>query len=184
MINRLFPLKADLIFDDRQYRLSDTIVVAVEITPSFDVELREGRGELLCHERWEEIHSFKVQGGSLPHRTTAGGVFVGRLPVTRANIPGSAVKKYAKTYVHTSETFLAGVTLRSGRPQRFEVRLEPERTLLSMDEMRGRRNPDRRLSDFRADLGEHAARWKLRTFIDLVLTRNIKVQRDVSILVD
>ena len=53
-----------------------------------------------------------------------------------------------------------------------------------MDEMRGRRNPDRRLSDFRADLGEHAARWKLRTVIDVVLARDIKVQRDVSIRVD
>ena len=184
MINRLFPLKADLIFDDMQYRLGDQIAVAVEITPSSDVELREGRVELLCHERWTEIHSFKVQAASLPHRTASGGMNVGRLPVARADVPGMAVKKFSKTYVHTAETFLASRTLPSGRPHRFEVNFEAARTLLSMDEMRNRRNPSRKLSDYRADLGEHAARWKLRTFIDVVRARNIRVQRDVSILVD
>jgi len=184
LIDRLFPMEVDSLFEDRPYWLGDTMIVTVEFRPRLDVELREGRVELLCHARWTEIHSFKVEGGSLPHRTAAGGVNIGRLPVARADIPGSAVKKYAKRYVHTAETFPAGVTLRSGRPQRFKVRLKPERTLLSMDEMRDRRNPDRRLSDFRADLGEHAARWKLRTFIDVVLARDIMVQRDVSVLVD
>jgi hypothetical protein len=180
----LFPLKADLIFDDRQYMLGDTMVVAVEITPSSDVELREGRVELVCHERWTEIHSFKVQDASLPHRTGTSGMNVGRLPVARADIPGMAVKKFAKRYVHTAQTFVTGATLRSGRPHRFEVRLEPARTLLSMDEMRDRRNPSRKLSDYRADLGEHAARWNLRMFADVVQARNVKVQRDVAILVD
>ena len=109
---------------------------------------------------------------------------VGRLPVARADVPGMAVKKFAKTYVHTAETFLVSRTLPSGRPQRFEGRLEPQRMLLSMDEMRDRRNPSRKLSDYRADLGEHTASWKLRMFIDVVLARNVRVQRDVSVLVD
>jgi hypothetical protein len=52
-----------------------------------------------------------------------------------------------------------------------------------MDEMRDRRNPDRRLS-LQGRPGRARSQVEARTFIDVVLARDIKVQRDVSVLVD
>ena len=45
-------------------------------------------------------------------------------------------------------------------------------------------NPDRRLSDYRVDLGEHRASWALRTVIDVALARDITVQHHVAVTVD
>ena len=153
LVNPIFPLKAAVTFDDREYRLGDPIAVLVEVTPTFDVELREGRVELLCRERWTEIHSFKVDSASIPSRGEAGGMRVGRLPLARFDVPGRTVKRFARRYVHAAQSFLEGLTLRAGRPHRFDLTLRPTRELLSMDYMRGRRNPDRRLSDYRVDTG-------------------------------
>ena len=184
LVNPIFPLKAAVTFDDREYRLGDPIAVLVEVTPTSDVELREGRVELLCRERWMETHSFKVDSASIPSRGEAGGMRVGRLPLARFDVPGRTVKRFARRYVHAAQSFLEGLTLRAGRPHRFDLTLRPTRELLSIDEMRGRRNPDRRLSDYRVDLGEHRASWKLRTVIDVALARDITVQHDVAVTVD
>ena len=68
---------------------------------------------------------------------------VGRLPLARFDVPGRTEKRFARRYVHAAQSFLEGLTLRAGRPHRFDLTLRPTRELLSMDDMRGRRNPDR-----------------------------------------
>ena len=54
MISRLRPLELTTSFQERTYRLGETIDLAIKLTPRIDCEIREGRVDLVVEERWTE----------------------------------------------------------------------------------------------------------------------------------
>ena len=71
MVSRLRPLDVNLVFEDRPYKLGETINLTMELTPRGDVEVREGRVDLMCEERWQEVSTVMVPvswGGHLNQR--------------------------------------------------------------------------------------------------------------------
>jgi hypothetical protein len=54
MVYKLKPLEVGLEFEDRTYRLGDTINVTVDLNPRGDVHVREARVDLVCQERYWE----------------------------------------------------------------------------------------------------------------------------------
>jgi len=51
MVTRLFPLNVKVSFEDRPYKLGETISLTMELSPKRDMEIREGRVDLVCEER-------------------------------------------------------------------------------------------------------------------------------------
>ena len=51
MVYRLLPLDLEFDFEDRAYKLGETIRVSVDMTPKADVHIREARVDLVCQER-------------------------------------------------------------------------------------------------------------------------------------
>ncbi len=54
MLSRLFPLGVKISFEDRVYKLGETIDITVELSPRRDMEVREGRVDLVCEESYQE----------------------------------------------------------------------------------------------------------------------------------
>ena len=50
MVYKLKSLELGLDFEDRGYKLGDTINVRVNLTPNGDVDVREARVDLVCEE--------------------------------------------------------------------------------------------------------------------------------------
>mgnify|MGYP001232824560 CR=1 FL=1 len=55
MVYRLRPLELSFEFEDRSYRLGETVRLTVELTPSTDVQVREGRVDLVCEQRYVQV---------------------------------------------------------------------------------------------------------------------------------
>ena len=47
MLSRLLPLGVNVRFENRIYKLGDTIDLALELSPRRDIEIREGSVELV-----------------------------------------------------------------------------------------------------------------------------------------
>jgi hypothetical protein len=62
-------------FEDRIYKLGDTIDLALELSPRRDIEIREGSVELVCEENWTEVTTVLVR----PKATTLGPPGTGRV---------------------------------------------------------------------------------------------------------
>ena len=52
MVFRLRPLDVILTFEDRSYKLGETISCDVELVAKADVEVREARIDLVCQVHW------------------------------------------------------------------------------------------------------------------------------------
>ena len=51
MVSRLFPLGINIAFEQRPYKLGETIHVTVELVPRRDIRVREVRVDLVCETR-------------------------------------------------------------------------------------------------------------------------------------
>ena len=116
MVFRLRPLDIKLEFDDRSYKLGDTIDVNVALEPHGDVDVREGRLDLVCEERYTETYSVMV-----PVKWTT------TRHAGQVSVPKQGVKERKESYVHSSVVFLEDTRLRSGRTARHRaaLRIEP-----------------------------------------------------------
>ena len=161
---RTLELKLD--FEDRPYRLGDTIEVTVDMTPNSDVDVREARVDLVCEERYLQISAPQ----SAQYSSYSGA----------PRVVGSAMlqpsKESKETYVHSSATFLSQDHLRADSPliRRVPLKIQPI--------------PPNHLED--AVSLEHDAysswsfKWRLIALVDVVRGRNPKRQRTVKIRLD
>ena len=158
VISRLFrPLGVKLDFGDRSYNLGEPINITVELNPRDDVEVREGRVDLVCEVRWTEISTVKV----MAHQ---GGARSGHSP-SPAWLTKQVSKSRKVTYVHSTVVFLTNTQLHSGAPGRYNTRLDiqPE-------------PPEH--------AAEGTVKWQLVTAIDLAGARDFTRKRKVQVTVD
>ena len=162
MVYKLRPLDLKLDFEDRDYELGDTINVKLELTTSGDVDVREGRVDLVCEERF--LHSYVYTG---PGQIQGMGMH-GMPQVTHR-----MSRQQKERYVHSNVVFLNETRLGSGKRStqsaRLQIQTVPPRRL---DEARGlQRNAQ----------SSWTFKWTLVATIDVVRGRNPRAQRAVKI---
>ena len=123
MISLIRPLGVNLVFEDRPYSLGETVNVMMEVSARRDVEVREGRVELQCEERYEETSTVMT----LPAGAAA--VNMRRNRVELVLVPEKAIEQRTRRYVHSSTVFLSEERLFSDSPctyvAKLKVRPEP-----------------------------------------------------------
>jgi hypothetical protein len=156
MLGRLFPLGVKITFEDRPYRLGETINISVELQPRRDQEIREGRVDLVCEERWTEVHTVRVN----VNRPRVGSASAA--PVPTITVPKRVTESHRETYVHSSVVFLKDGRVQAARTSRYDA------TLLILP-----KPPPH------AD--QAALSWRLVTTVDLAGARDIKARRLVKV---
>ena len=122
MISRVFPLKVQLEFEDRQYELGETINLLVELNARSDVDVREGRIDLVCEERYLENYTVMVPAARPSRNMQAISVTsVSKMP---ARVPKQVTKEYRETFVHSSVEFITDTRLTSGTKDTYRLELE------------------------------------------------------------
>ncbi len=161
MISRLRPRDIAISFQERMYRLGESIDLRIELTPRRDCRVREGRIDLVVEERWIERYTLSVEKPILQSVVGADGPgYVRQIGTTTET--REIARDHEETSVHSSVVFLEGVRLVSGRPARYSVRLEI------------RPEPPRHT-------GEATMKWQLHTTIDVAGARDIELRSRVSI---
>ena len=166
---RVRPLEVKLAFEDRPYNLGDTVDLTIDLLPNSDVDVREGRVDLVCEER----HTRRERGVYMGVGGAAS-VQGGRPIQTTDYIPmSSRVSVTVESYVHSSEVFLGKTRLQSGRSQtcRTGLRILPV--------------PPQHLEDARAAVRDANSswtfKWRLVTTVNVVRGRDPKKQRTVNV---
>ena len=154
MLSRLFPLGVKVSFEDRVYKLGETINLTVELSPRRDIEVREGRVDLVSEEAWREVFTvmMPVRRGHAP--IMAGG--------HAPSIPQQRTKTNREAFVHSGVVFLRDTRLASGRIGSYNARLEIEP-----------KPPPH--------AGQGKVRWRLVTTTDVAGARDIKARRLVKV---
>ena len=161
MLHRLDPLDLSLEFDDRSYRLGETIAARVQVTSKGRIDVREASAELLCDQKFAETYTVSRAG-----RYSTQGVVA-----PRQEISSQVGDERVESYVHSSAAFLSDVTLEAGEQRTVDVRIAIDAA------------PPRRLDDARA-LDNDAARswsfsWRLVVSVDVAGGRDASVERDI-----
>ncbi len=111
MVSKLRPLDVTVDFAGRIYKLGETIDVTVELRAKGDVEVREGRVDLVCEERWTENFWVKQYSGAW------GGITVG-------TVPKVDLKEHREIYTSSSFRFLQAAQLVADRREVHRARLD------------------------------------------------------------
>ena len=159
--SRIRPLDVKLIFEDRSYKLGETIDLVVELTPRGDVEVREGRVDLVCEEQWSENYTVMVAvQRSVAIPTMGRGAPAVYLPTPR--VPKQVHKEHKETYTHSSVVFLQDTRLNSRTMDNYRAALEIQ-------------------LDPPPHAGVATLRWRLVTTIDVARARDIKARYPVKV---
>ena len=158
VLNRLYPLSVKLAFDDRPYRLGETIRVQVELAARRDVVVREARVDLVCEEDF--VLSYTVMSPGRPstssHRNPGEG-FVSP-PMLRQRVK----KEERESYVHSSAPLLDNATLQGDTSVQ-----------LAADLYINTQAPPR-VSVARIE-------WRLEGVVDVVMARDVRVRYVVQV---
>jgi hypothetical protein len=164
MISKLRPLDLELSFEDRTYRLGDSIDLEIELTPRRDCLVREGRVDLVVEARWTERSTRRVEKPI--YAETGGGMSsacVHRIQIGTKVETKESVRDFREKSWHASVVFLKDVSLRSGRLSRHRLPLD-----IATDD------PPRR---------EAKTRWWLQVVIDVAGARDIKPRHKIDVSV-
>ena len=165
MVHRLDPLDLGLDFNDRSYRLGETIDVRVEVTAKGRIDIRKAGVVLMCDQKFAETYT--VSGPGLYSSSGVG--------APRPDISSQVGDERTESYIHSRKAFLSDATLESGESKSLDVRLAIGTA------------PPRRLKDARS-LDDDAARswsfgWRLVVSVDVAGGRDASVERDIKVRV-
>ena len=155
MTSRLRPLDVELAFEDRPYKLGDTVRLTVVLNPSHDVDVREGRVDLACQQRYTQTSTAMVSDARLAGRAMS--------PMPQSFARKQVTTQRQETYVHSSVQFLKDARLDSGRSHTFEARLEI--------------NPKPP-----PGAAEATMKWSLVASVDVVRGRDSKTRRALQVI--
>ena len=158
MVTRLRPLDLKLIFEDRPYRLGETINLRVELKVRGDVLVREGRVDLVCEGRWTETYTVMV-----PVSGPIGRAERGEIGQLAPRIPKHITKERRETNAHSAIVFIKDKRLYSGAQDRYNARLKI------------RPEPPSHAS-------EATLKWTLVAAVDVARARDIKTRRPIKVV--
>ena len=100
MLYQLRPLQLSLEFESRAYKLGETIEVVVEMRPSTNIQVRGGRVDLVCEERYNQ------RGVSFIPDTYAG--------MTPSGKTSHVAQERKERFVHSTVRFMEEARLSGG----------------------------------------------------------------------
>lgn len=159
-LSKLRPLDVKFLFDDRPYRLGETINVMVELGARGEVEVREARLDLVCEEHYVESYTTNVPVG--PRADTGAPPGLGGL-YSSATVPKEVHKDIRESYVHSGEVFLTNSLLSSSAVNQYSVRLGV-----------GTERPPH--------AGIATVKWRLELVADIARARDIRARHKVNVL--
>ncbi len=164
MVSRLRPLNVNVLFEDRPYRLGETIDITVELTTSRDVNVREARLEVVWEGRWTSSSSISAAESthSARHASFGGGSSIPQLS-TRA----TKVRK--ERYVHSNAVFLSDLGLKEGVRSTHHIGLHIQPQL-----------PRQATGASQSDRAQ--ATWSLVMTVDVVGGRDVRVSKPIHIV--
>ena len=121
MVTRLRPLEITMLFEERSYKLGETIDIDLELTSRRDVLIREGRVDLMCQELYKQtttvtyMEDYAKRNHGFKKLTKPYVSFTDNRQITRTR---------NETYSHSGEIFLTNARLFSGATSRHTVRLK------------------------------------------------------------
>lgn len=121
MVNIIHPIKVDIDIEDRPYELGETINLALELTPTGDVEIRNGQAELICEVEYQERHVTMARVSSMTNLT------YGALPpqgVTDEPKPNPVLEDHKDSLVVSSHVFLKDAILKEGVTEKYNIGLK------------------------------------------------------------
>ena len=166
------PMEIRMTFEDRSYKLGETIDLTVEVDPAREVRVRSGTLALILEERLSEAKMGRQMGvggasalqGGAPIRTTD------YVPMQQT----LSVK--SKTSVHSSTEFLGEATLTPEGPNAYRTSLRIEPTLPSR-----LNEANEREKDAKSSISFH---WTLVVRLDVVRGRNSKKERPITVAIE
>ncbi len=178
MVYRLKPLELSLDFEDRTYKLGDTISVRVELVPNRNVDVREVRVDLMLDERFSHTSGSSMEmpvyqsTPSIGGMSGMGGGGSASRQIGTTKLSVDAGKDRRTTRVHSSAAFLQDTRLTPGMPNVHDTRLEIDPT------------PPEHLDEAKALVSDAGSswsfKWTLVATVDVVRGRNPKRQRVVK----
>ena len=158
-ISRLRPLDVKLLFDDRPYKLGETISVMLELSARGEIEVREARVDLVCEEHYTESYTVNVPIGQRADTGAPAGLAGVYIP---ASVSKEVHKDIKESYVHSSVVFLTDSLLYSGAIDRYDISLgiEPE--------------PPPHVSTA-------IVKWRLELVVDVARARDVKTKHKVNV---
>ena len=166
------PMEIRINFEERSYKLGETIDLTVEAEPAREVRVRGGTLELILEERLSEAKMGRQMGvggasalqGGAPIRTTD------YVPMQQT----LSVK--SETRVYSSAEFLGESTLTPGVPNTYRTSLLIEPTPPKrLDEA------NEREKDAKSSISFH---WTLVARLDVLRGRDSKTERPITVAVD
>ncbi len=176
MFTWLRPLDMYLAFEDRPYKLGETVNIAVELSPQNNVAVRVGRIDLVCEGRYQQFykgpmikerrHIFKpgMMRGLMSDNP---GPRRGTINVPSYYYTEEVLKNRKKSYVHSSITFLSNESLSSDTTTTFSAEMEIKQDLPQ--------------HFFDSNTSEGTVNWTLVATIDVVRARNITRTQPVQV---
>lgn len=116
----LRPLDVTVTFEDRTYKLGESIQVAVELSARDSVQVREGILSLICDERWVDMWTVQVSAHRWG-RVSDSGISRG-LPQATITKRGSQVNH--ERFYPSSARLLGNERLSPDTPYRYDARLD------------------------------------------------------------
>lgn len=116
MVSRLRPLVVNFFFENRTYKLGETIDIALQLKANGDIDVREGRVDLMCEERYKQTFTVSVT------KSSSGGMRGGGPPIiSKENRQVTHSRK--ESYPHSTAVFLSEARLSSGTTSKHRVKL-------------------------------------------------------------
>ena len=201
MLSRLHPLGIEVNFEDRPYKLGETVSLTLELSPRRDIEVRQGRVELVCDMRYTDVvRVLKRRGGLNPGakgRARGGFFSVSRQVKTSQWYREQSLDVWGERW-RSGDTHGAGLE-HARRPFQLPPELQQEMRKhrvayvhSSVVFVRDERIPSGRTNTYSASLdiqpdppsygSEGRVTWSLVTTVDVVRARNGKARQLVKVI--
>ena len=120
MVYRIRPMQETKVdFENRPYKLGETIHIRVELNPRRDLDVREVRVELICEATYNITESVTLS--ARPSKVGVGGMYAGAMTSRGKR---NRTKERKDSYVHSSAVFGKQARLQAGRSQTYDVKFE------------------------------------------------------------
>ena len=161
MVTRLRPLEVSMSFEDRSYKLGETIDITLELSARRDVMVNEGRVDIICQENYQQTFTVPVTKPAAPDSRGQGSPAI--------TITGSkqVTQNRSESYSHGCNVFVSEARLRSGASSRHSVRLKTSQ------------EPPLHMSD--PTVTKLEVKWTLVATFDVAQARDVTERQPVRI---
>ncbi len=168
MLYNFNPMDVRLTFRRRPYVIDDTVRTTVTLVPNSNVKIRSANLNLVAQARLTEVKMGRNMGLVGSEAMSPHGHASESIPLRQTT------QMKTGTAVCYSTQFLGAASMRTGRPNTYEVDLDigPHLPKIVLDAMESRQDANYPLS---------IERWWLEVKVDVVWGRNVNVRQEIEV---